>query len=256
MNHIQRQNYHDIPISEVNPTTHDICQLKYDGIWCAAHASMRTVTYYSRNGLVKRTDTCAIVPDGIYIGELMFGSEWAQDPLHKDKFYIFDCLEFNKTNISNQAYRLRYTTLQHSLNLSLHPDWFLVPNYPISEANNIWTLVVDPGFFEGMVFRNSNDPWDVTLLRAKKEVTIDLCIAGFTEGEGRLKGSLGALLCIRPKDSSQTITVGGGLSDSLRKKIWSNQSSFLGKTIRVTAKKVFKSGLLRHANFHSFHDDK
>ena len=87
MSHILRQDYKDITLNQI-PHDHDICQLKYDGIWCAAHAQMRTVNYVSRNGLVKRTDHNVVVPDGIYIGELMFGSEWAQVPERKNKFFL------------------------------------------------------------------------------------------------------------------------------------------------------------------------
>jgi len=255
MTHILRQDYRDITLTQI-PHDHDICQLKYDGIWCAAHVQMRTVNYVSRNGLIKRTDHNVVIPDGVYIGELMFGSEWAQDPTRKDKFFLFDCLEFNKTNLKDQPYQLRYTMLQHALNMSLHPHWSLVANYSTSEADNIWTLVVDPGHYEGMVFRNSHHSWNTTILRAKKEITTDLVILGYVAGQGRLTGCLGALVCARPNNLYQEITVGGGMTDQLRKQIWTNQDQFLGRTIRVTAKKIFASGLLRHPNFHSFHDDK
>lgn len=255
MNHILRQDYKDITLDNI-PNDHNICQLKYDGIWCAAHARDHNITYVSRNGLVKRTDTNVVVPNGIYIGELMFGSEWAQDPSRKDKFFLFDCLEHHETDIRTKPYELRYSVLQHAIRMSTPTDWCLVPNYSITEADNIWTLVVDPGLFEGMVFRNSAHPWNTTILRAKKELTIDLIITGVVEGTGRLQQNLGALECIRPTNPSQIIAVGGGLSDSLRTKIWSSPTQYIGRTIRVTAKKVFESGLLRHPNFHSFHEDK
>lgn len=255
MNHILRQDYKDITLQQI-PHDHNICQLKYDGIWCAAHARDHNITYISRNGLIKRTDTNVPISDGIYIGELMFGSEWAQDPTRKDKFFVFDCLESHGTNIRAQSYELRYSVLQHALFMFAPTDWVLVPNYAIDEAENIWLLLVDSGLYEGLVFRNSKDPWNTVIHRAKKEITVDLTIVGVMEGAGRLQQTLGALQCIRPTKPDQIVTVGGGLTDSLRQKIWNNPDQYYGRTIRVTAKKVFESGLLRHPNFHSFHDDK
>lgn len=65
-----------------------------------------------------------------------------------------------------------------------------------------------------------------SLLKVKKMNTLDLEIVGFEEGEGRLSGTLGAIL-VRYKDGN-IVKVGSGFSDALRTEIWKNQSDWLG----------------------------
>ena len=257
MNTPTRQDYRDVDCLSVNPSTHPICQLKYDGIWCCAIANKLEIEYYSRNGQCKRIDkNLAKVEPGIYIGELMFGSEWAQHPDRKDKFYCFDMIQLGNDSYRDFPYEYRYLKLVYLFNSGCYnPGWVLIINYPTTEKEKIWSKAVDTLHFEGIVFRNPLDPWAVTLLRAKHEIEEDLIIVGYERGKGRLSNTLGSLICTRPNET-QEITIGGGLTDETRKTIWANFDRYVGKTITVSAKKKFASGLLRHPNFKSFHYDK
>ena len=69
-----------------------------------------------------------------------------------------------------------------------------------------------------------------SLLKVKKMNDVDLTVVGFEEGRNKHSGSLGALL-VNYKDN--VVKVGSGLSDGLRKEIWSNQSEWLDRTIVV-----------------------
>ena len=64
------------------------------------------------------------------------------------------------------------------------------------------------------------------LLKVKKMQTLDLEIIDFEEGEGRLAGTLGAVL-VRYKDGN-VVKVGSGFSDQLRNEIWQNRHTHLG----------------------------
>ena len=64
------------------------------------------------------------------------------------------------------------------------------------------------------------------LLKVKKMQTMDLEIIDFEEGEGRLAGTLGAIL-VRYKNGN-VVKVGSGFSDQLRKEIWQNRNAYLG----------------------------
>ena len=64
------------------------------------------------------------------------------------------------------------------------------------------------------------------LLKVKKMNTLDLEIIGFEEGEGRLAGTLGAIL-VRYKDGN-VVKVGSGFSDAIRSEIWKNRNDWLG----------------------------
>jgi DNA ligase-1 len=69
------------------------------------------------------------------------------------------------------------------------------------------------------------------LLKVKKMQTMDLEIIDFEEGEGRLAGTLGAVL-VRYKNGN-VVKVGSGFSDQLRKEIWQNRNSHLGTICEI-----------------------
>jgi ATP-dependent DNA ligase len=260
MSRYERQNYIDVDIATVDAARLPICQLKYDGIWCAADvAADGNIRYFSRNGNLKKEErTTQRVPQGLYIGELMFGSEWSKEQGRTGKFYTFDLVETKAGEHKNEPYLSRYTRLADFHGCDLLPNhWHLVPNYPTSQSLDIWQVLVASAKFEGLVFRNSADNWHQPLFRSKYETTKDLYITGYTEGEGRLSGTLGAIKAsYSPVGLGVELTIGGGFSDKLRREIWTNRSGFLGRCITVTAKKEFQSGLLRHPNFKEFHREK
>ena len=260
MSRYERQNYIDIDLAKVDSAHTPICQLKYDGIWCAAevHADGK-VQYFSRNGSLKKEErTVKQIPQGLYIGELMFGSEWSKEEDRSGKFYAFDLVETKAGEHKNETYLSRYTRLKDFWSSELLPThWHLVTNYPTSQSLDIWKLLVESTKFEGMVFRHPADNWHQPLLRSKYELTVDLYINGYTEGEGRLAGTLGAVKAsYSPVGIGPELTIGGGFSDRVRKEIWANRSAYVGRCFTVTAKKKFSSGLLRHPNFVGWHQEK
>jgi ATP-dependent DNA ligase len=255
-----RQKYTDIDIAQVDQVSHPICQLKYDGIWCQCDVdTIGTARYFSRNGECKKIEKISLLtPPGSYVGELMYGSEWSKEMNRSGKFFLFDHIESNHGCHKNQPYIERYIGLQKLQVADMLPShWYLAPNYPTSDSLTIWELLIASGKFEGLVFRNPVNNWHAPLLRAKYELTKDLYITGFVEGEGRLRGTLGALLAsYSPVGVGVSLTIGGGFSDKLRKEIWSNRSTYVGRCFEVSAKKEFKSGLLRHPNFKQWHLEK
>ena len=256
----QRQKYIDVHIGDVDQTTHPICQLKFDGIWCQCDVDeIGTARYFSRNGECKKIEKLTgILPPGSYVGELMFGSEWSKEENRHGKFYLFDHIEDRYGDHRNIPYVDRYVKLQSfALANALPRHWSLINNYPTSDSLTIWNLLVATGKYEGLVFRDPSNNWHQPLLRSKYELTEDLYITGFIEGTGRLTGSLGAVTAsYSPLGIGVELTIGGGFSDSLRKQIWKSKAAYLGKCFRCTAKKKFKSGLLRHPNFSGWHQEK
>jgi DNA ligase-1 len=61
--------------------------------------------------------------------------------------------------------------------------------------------------------------------------TLDLEIIGFEEGEGRLAGTLGAIL-VRYKNGN-IVKVGSGFSDRLRIEIWASRDEWLGNICEI-----------------------
>jgi len=73
------------------------------------------------------------------------------------------------------------------------------------------------------------------LIKIKKFYTMDLPIVEVLEGDGRLKGTLGALV-VKYKDN--TVNVGAGFDDGTRAKFWEDKDSFIGRIIEVKYKEI------------------
>lgn len=249
---MNRQNYLDINIADVQQSKTPICQLKYDGIWACARADSKSIRYYSRNNQLKRTDLSTATP-GIYIGELMYGSEWSKDPTRQGRFFCFDLVELEGQDYKDFPYEYRYMKLTDLFNRGRVPNycWTLVTNFHTHEKDKIWQAAVLTEEFEGLVFRNPLSSWYSTLFRAKYQLEADLKIVDFEPGQGRLSNTLGALVCT---DGKLLHNIGGGFTDAQRKHIWDNRQSLIDKMITITAKKKFDSGLFRHPNFKCFHN--
>jgi DNA ligase-1 len=89
---------------------------------------------------------------------------------------------------------------------------------------------------EGIMINDTNAFYEFkrsdALLKYKLFEDYDLEVIGFEEGDGRNKGVLGALL-VKYKDF--VVKVGSGFSDELRKEIWNNRETWLGRTVIVKA---------------------
>lgn len=75
------------------------------------------------------------------------------------------------------------------------------------------------------------------LIKIKRFYTMDLPIVEVLEGDGRLKGTLGAFV-VKYKDN--TVNVGSGFDDETRAKFWENRDSLIGRVIEVKYKEVSK----------------
>ena len=254
----QRQSYEDISIVEATEI-YDCVQLKYDGIWAQVVieptcTSRNKAMFYSRDGNYK-FQRLTTIPCGIYLGEFMFQSQWAQQVDIREKCFLFDVLEFEGEELIELPYRERYRQLKIAQNKEW---WFpLVQNYSIADAYQLWDQFVATRKFEGLVFRKTADDYlNGKLGRVKIDVSGDFYIVNFYEGDGRLKNNLGAVGVSNSKYGTEVMRVGGGFSDKLRQEIWNNQVMYKHKCIEVTGKAKFDSGCLRHPNFSCFRTDK
>jgi DNA ligase-1 len=96
------------------------------------------------------------------------------------------------------------------------------------------------------------------LIKVKRFYTMDLKVVDVLEGDGRLKGTLGALVV---EFKGNTVNVGSGYSDDQRTEIWNNKEDMIGKIVEIKYKEITsdkKTGLesLQFPIFCSFRDDK
>lgn len=108
---------------------------------------------------------------------------------------------------------------------------------------------------EGVVLKDRTAPYygDVWT-KDKKVERLDLVVVGFAEGEGRLAGTLGSLVCEDPKTGAVSL-VGSGFSDDLRSKIWEGREGLRGVAVMVDAHETTVRGKARGPRFAGFHPD-
>lgn len=185
------------------------------------------------------------------------------------EFIIFDILhekEFNSANFST-TYGERKKLLEA---LKDGIDQFGIKNLSIvpivyegtdqSEIDKWLQYAVDNDW-EGLML-NKDVPYKnkrtTDLIKLKRFYTMDLPVVGAVEGDGRLQGTLGALV-VQFKDN--TVNVGSGYSDSQRDKFWARRDSLIGKIIEVKYKEISrdkktKLESLQYPRYLRFRDDK
>ena len=81
---------------------------------------------------------------------------------------------------------------------------------------------------------NTDKPYEFkrskTLQKLKVMSTCDLRVIGFEEGDGKLKGTLGKIIC---NYKGFDLGVGSGFSEAMRDEVWNNQDKYLGKISEI-----------------------
>jgi DNA ligase-1 len=165
------------------------------------------------------------------------------------KLVIFDTIpteQFEKGQ-SRSPYQARKILLQNyaqrieALNIS---NIEIVPMfYEGTDQNEIWRWLdyAEQNDMEGVMV-NLDTPYECkrtkNLIKVKKFYTLDLKVTDAIEGDGRLKGTLGALVV---DYKGNTVNVGSGFSDAQRKEFWENKDSIIGRVIEVKYKEITKN---------------
>lgn len=159
---------------------------------------------------------------------------------HGIKMLVFDAMSVSdfKTQTSSMTYTQRRQMLDCMSAFDTTRYFELLPIlYRGSDTSKITELLEEEvaNGEEGIMINICDAPYEFkrtnSLLKCKKMQTMDLEIVGFEEGEGRLAGTLGAIL-VRYKDGN-VVKVGSGFSDEIRTLIWLEPSDFLGKIVEI-----------------------
>lgn len=75
------------------------------------------------------------------------------------------------------------------------------------------------------------------LIKIKRFYTMDLPVVKVLEGDGRLKGTLGALVV---KYKENNVNVGSGFDDETRRKLWEDRDNLIGRIVEVKYKEISK----------------
>ena len=161
-------------------------------------------------------------------------------------FDLFPVEEFDNSQMSKLTYKNRIHMLEdleskinaNNLN-NLRVVKRLYTGTDQSQIEKYLQLAVDNDW-EGCML-NKDDYYRckrvTSLCKIKRFYTMDLRVIAVEEGDGRLKGTLGALVV---EFKGNTVNVGSGYSDGQRTEIWSIRDNMIGKIVEVKYKEVTK----------------
>lgn len=164
------------------------------------------------------------------------------------KFVIFDY--FAESDVKNKRSTAKYKVRRDMLNKlrevitekKLQNVEIVTMVYEGTDQTQImkWLdYAVDEGWEGLMLNKDSTYKCKRTtdLIKIKRFFSMDLPIIGTIEGEGRLKGTLGALV-VRYKGNQ--INVGSGFDDCTRNRLWEDRTSLIGRIVEVKYKEITK----------------
>lgn len=231
--------YHDKLISrqgkEFTGMQHIISDLKQLGVgW-----------FYDGELIRKNTDNLS---DGenFRIGTGIINSD--SESKEKIKFVIFDY--FPEDELQNKKSTVKYKIRRDMLNglrktieeKGLKNVEVVTMVYEGTDQNQImkWLDYAVEQDWEGLMLNKDTTykcKRTTDLIKIKRFYTMDLPIKEVLEGDGRLKGTLGALVV---KYKENTVNVGSGFDDETRTEFWKNRDNLLGRVIEVKYKEISK----------------
>ena len=165
------------------------------------------------------------------------------------KLVIFDMLNQKEFEFGESIYlyKRRKEQLNDLRNLIADKNLSNIEVVPMfyegTDQSEIWKWLdyAEENDMEGVMI-NLDTPYECkrtkNLIKVKKFYTLDLKVINAVEGDGRLKGTLGALVV---DYKGNTVNVGSGFSDKQRKEFWENKESIIGRVIEVKYKEITKN---------------
>lgn len=196
--------------------------------------------------LVYRNDEGLTDSEAFQVGVGIANSKADKKPeLQLVIFDLMTCYEFDR-GYSDNTYRQRKQDLiriDHFIEKSGCKNISVVDMfYEGTDQAQIWKWLdyAEEHDLEGVVL-NLDAPYECkrskNLIKVKKFYTMDLEVVGAEEGDGRLKGTLGALIV---DYKGNHVNVGSGYNDQTRNDIWKMKDDIIGRVIEVKYKEVSK----------------
>lgn len=237
---------------------------KYDGERCICKVKNGIVTMHSRNGKTLGTGVEYLedevkrlkMVNGYYDGEIV-GSDFNDTMSHKkvgktDKrtlhYQIFDHLTLDEWNSKDTlTLKDRKDRLQRIFNdIFLKDNKYIhlvnfgdVGNYP--DVYKYLDIAIEDGY-EGLVLKNINSKYEFKRnkdwLKVIKRYTIDLPIVNVEEGEGKLQGTLGALVV---DFEGELVNVGTGFTEGQRKTLWAIRDTLTEYMVEIEYREMTKN---------------
>lgn len=242
----------------------DVVELKYDGWWGQLVLENKVWRLYSRTGQLKKFGELKTPQPGrsIIHGEFCYGTQWAKGRQEYGKLAVYGAEELKGLDVRGQTNgHVRSMLIQMLPEIhaetSILEGVFLVDQYSIEHAPKMWEEHED---FEGLVFKDSREPWGTAFARMKRNVTAEFICMGFEKSTSDsyagwgVKSVIGGLY----DKAGKLVEVCrvGGITDTQRSAFFKNPNQFIGKVFTAEGKQLMKSGALRHPNFLIWRGDK
>ena len=154
---------------------------------------------------------------------------------HGIKYMLFDIIPLSE--FDNKEGKMKYSdrrawldTIKENKFINVAP--ILYKGTDIDEVLKVLDECRSNGA-EGCMI-NTDKPYEFkrskVLQKLKVMATCDLRVIGFEEGDGKLKGTLGKIIC---NYKGFDLGVGSGFSETMRDEVWNNQDKYLGKISEV-----------------------
>ena len=154
---------------------------------------------------------------------------------HGVKYMLFDIIPLSE--FDNKEGKMKYSdrrawldTIKESRFINVAP--ILYKGTDVNEVLKVLDECRGNGA-EGCMI-NTDKPYEFkrskVLQKLKVMSTCDLRVIGFEEGDGKLKGTLGKIIC---NYKGFDLGVGSGFSEAMRDEIWNNQDKYLGKISEI-----------------------
>lgn len=220
-----------------------IIERKFDGIRCIAMNIDDKVRLYTRNGkpidaeVISKEIVDAIPPGYVLDGELESkDGEFQNMRRHSDDivYNVFDMPFCNHFSTINTSLRYRRFLMNDDIVEQEH-----IKISPILNLNNIPDINkwIEHNHAEGIIAKNPESTYTYggrkDWIKLKPFMDVSGWVVGFTQGEGKREGGIGAVV-FKPDDINVTSLVGSGFNDNYLKlmKTWLND----GKKVRITVK--------------------
>lgn len=154
---------------------------------------------------------------------------------HGVKYVLFDIIPLDEFN--NKKGKLTYVERRKLLdNIKTNEFIEVLPILYKGDNMDIILKILDKHRdlgAEGLMI-NLNKPYEFkrskTLQKMKVMQTCDLRVIGFEEGQGKLSGTLGKIIC---DYKGYELGVGSGFSDAVRNDIWNNKDKYLNRIAEI-----------------------
>lgn len=249
---------HYIDLEKGDTADFDSVEFKYDGMWVRVEIRGRTLQAYSRTGKLKLATTLDRRHKRMtLIGEYIVGTTWAKASPYHGRIVVHDITHCGWRNLSGQALAER----RHFLNYLPWPC-LGTGQYALDDLPELLDRV-EGGAFEGLVFKDSTEPYGAPHGRYKPIVTRDYVCMGRNPGSGKYAGWAAASIqggLQKPGEffdgTPRHVIDVGGLTDDLRASLWQEPDKYIGRVFKAAGNMVFESGALRHPRFAGWHEDK